>query len=404
MRTMPQSFADKRIKVNRVMQVYLVGGAVRDELLAYPSDENDYVVVGATPEAMHAQGFTPVGKDFPVFLHPKTKEEYALARTERKTGRGYQGFSFNASPEITLEQDLTRRDLTINAIAKSEHGEYVDPYGGKDDITNKRLRHVSNAFREDPVRILRTARFCARYHHLGFSIADETMALMQEMVANGEAEHLVAERVWKEWQRAFGERNPEMFIDTLQTCGALPVIAPECTPLFAQSSHVTASEAALSLTQACTLTSEPSVRLAAMLRVAPQDAWPNLASFFQRLNAPKQYSELCRLTVIHGDACDKSNTLHAEDIYALLEQCDAWRRPDRFRQLLLACHAHFTATQNTGTYPQGLFLNACLTQTETVNAQSFIAQGIQGPSLGEAIKAERITCIQHYKNESNKKL
>lgn len=214
------------------MKVYLVGGAVRDQLLGYPIKERDWVVVGATPEQMRQQGYQQVGRDFPVFLHPSTREEYALARTERKSGHGYYGFDCDYNQQVTLEEDLLRRDLTINAMAQDEQGQLVDPYHGQADLKSKILRHVSDAFVEDPVRVLRVARFAARYHHLGFKLADETRALMYAMVKRGELAYLVAERVWQEWQRSLEENHPEMFIQVLRACGALKAILPEIDVLF----------------------------------------------------------------------------------------------------------------------------------------------------------------------------
>ena len=214
------------------MKTYLVGGAVRDKLLDYPSDENDWVVVGGSPQKMIDLGYQPVGQDFPVFINPKSGEEYALARTERKSGHGYQGFSFHTAPDISLEDDLVRRDLTINAMAEDENGEIIDPYGGRQDLNDKLLRHVSDAFTEDPLRVLRVARFAARYHHMGFTIAPETMALMQNLVSSGELAHLVAERLWKETERALCERSPDIYIQVLRDCGALAQLFPEVEKLF----------------------------------------------------------------------------------------------------------------------------------------------------------------------------
>ena len=268
------------------MKTYLVGGAVRDELLGYPYKERDWVVVGATVDEMLAAGFQQVGKDFPVFLHPETKEEYALARTERKTAAGYKGFDVHASPDVTLEEDLVRRDLTINAIAKDEHGEVIDPYHGVGDIEERLLRHVSSAFSEDPVRILRIARFLARYAHLGFSIADETMQLMRTMVDNGEVDALVPERVWQEMHKALTERTPSRFIEVLRECGALARILPELDALFGvpqpEEHHPeidTGIHTLLVLQQACKLSDDADVRFAALMHdlgkgTTPPSEWP----------------------------------------------------------------------------------------------------------------------------------
>jgi len=254
------------------MKTYLVGGAVRDELLDYPHKEKDWVVVGATPEQMLDAGFQQVGKDFPVFLHPDTKEEYALARTERKTSPGYKGFDVHATVDVTLEQDLLRRDLTINALAKGESGEIIDPFNGLQDIQDKVLRHVSPAFSEDPVRILRVARFAARYRHLGFIVADETMQLMKQMVADGEVDALVPERVWQEMEKALGERSPSRFIEVLRDCGALERILPELDRLFGvpqpEEHHPevdTGIHTLMVLQQACRLSDDTGVRFAALM-------------------------------------------------------------------------------------------------------------------------------------------
>ena len=285
-----------------MMKTFLVGGAVRDKLLGYPSSEKDWVVVGATPKIMEAQGFVPVGKDFPVFLHPQTREEYALARTERKTGHGYAGFTFYCAEDITLEDDLRRRDLTINAIAEDAQGNIIDPYNGRRDLEQKILRHVSPAFAEDPVRILRIARFAARYHHLGFRIAEETLALMRSMVVSGEADHLVAERVWKETQRALGETSADVFIRVLRDCGALARILPELDRLFempVQDAHQPAADlgslALLGLQQASQLSPDPLIRFATLLHALndglptnPDNNTSAIHALCERIAAPKE--------------------------------------------------------------------------------------------------------------------
>jgi len=269
------------------MHVFLVGGAVRDILLNIPSPDRDWVVVGGTPDKMVAAGFKPVGKDFPVFLHPQTNEEYALARQERKTGKGYKGFTFHTSPDITLEEDLLRRDLTINAIAQSAEGEFLDPFNGQQDIHDKILRHVSPAFAEDPVRVLRVARFAARFHHLGFRIAAETYALMQSIVASGEIDHLVQERVWKEFSRALSEQSPSVFIEVLRDCGALKRLMPELDMLFGipqpEKHHPeidTGLHSLLSLDRCAQLTPSAEARFAALIHdlgkgLTPPEKWPS---------------------------------------------------------------------------------------------------------------------------------
>ena len=301
------------------MKIYLVGGAVRDEILGYPFTEKDWVVVGATVDDMLAAGYQQVGKDFPVFLHPETKEEHALARTERKTAAGYKGFEVHASPDVTLEDDLVRRDLTINAIAKDENGEYVDPYNGIADIENKILRHVSDAFLEDPVRILRIARFLARYAHLGFSIAEETMELMKEMVSAGEVDALVPERVWQEMKKALSERTPGAFVTSLRDCGALQRILPELDCLFGvpqpEEHHPeidTGIHTLMVLEQSCLLSDDADVRFAALLHdlgkgATPKKEWPRhiaheargadiVKKVCQRLRIPNEYRDLAERT------------------------------------------------------------------------------------------------------------
>ncbi len=376
------------------MQVYLVGGAVRDELLGYPTSEFDYVVVGATPEEMRAQGFTPVGKDFPVFLHPKTKDEYALARTERKSGHGYLGFTFNASPDITLEQDLIRRDLTINAIAKSDSGEFFDPYDGQSDISSKTLRHVSDAFREDPVRILRTARFAARYHHLGFTIADETLALMKTMVKNGEADHLVSERVWKEFSRAFSERHPEVFLHTLFTCGALAVIAPELEALSQNSATVAA------LRTSCILSQDINIRIATLFHsrssTDTEDCEQLATTFFDRIGAPKETRELALLVARHSHIFVSALALSAEQLLALFSASDAIRRRERFEKFLLSCKA-VHKSQEDKDYPQMNYLLSGLSAIKSMEIQNLLAQGLKGKELGDAINTQRINTLSSHK-------
>lgn len=344
------------------MKIYLVGGAVRDELLGLEITERDWVVVGATPQQMIDQGYIPVGKSFPVFLHPQTKEEYALARTERKIAGGYHGFEFNTSQNVTVEEDLRRRDLTINAMAKSEQGEIIDPYGGQKDLKNKILRHVSEAFTEDPVRVLRIARFSARYSD--YTIAPETLALMQKMVENKECDYLVPERVWKEMERALREDTPQRFIQVLKKANALKVILPEIDKLYGvpqdKNSHPevdTGKHIELVLEQAARLSPEPQVRFAALVHdvgkglTDPQD-WPKhpsheikgepvVKALCERLRVPKDFQQLAQIvTRYHGENYDAQEN-GPQAFLRLLEKCDAFRRPERFEQFLLACEADF---------------------------------------------------------------
>ncbi len=323
------------------MKIYAVGGAVRDELLGLPVTDRDWVVVGATPEDMVAQGFKPVGRDFPVFLHPKTHEEYALARTERKTGPGYRGFTIHASPEVTLEQDLERRDLTINAMARDAHGVLVDPFGGVNDLQQRRLRHVSSAFTEDPVRILRVARFAARFKQsFDFGVASETLVLMQSMVAQGEADTLVPERVWQELSRGLSESTPSELFRVLEQCQALPHILPEFMPFWA--SHGGAALTGLDL--AARRGHGLGVRFAAwatvLLQEAPQGGREALLQLSERLRVPTEIRDLARITSENRLAISSGAAAPAESLLRLMEQTDALRRPQRFEAMLAAhaCH------------------------------------------------------------------
>ncbi len=313
------------------MKIYAVGGAVRDELLGLAVKDRDYVVVGATPDEMVKLGFKPVGIEFPVFLHPKTREEYALARTERKVARGYHGFEFHAAPDVTLEQDLARRDLTINAIARDQDGAIVDPFNGAADLKAGVLRHVSPAFAEDPVRILRVARFAARY---GFAIARETLALMRRMVAEGEADALVAERVWREFARGLMEDRPSRMFEVLRKCGALARVAPEIDALFEREEAGSAALAALDAAARAGASLE--VRFAALARTLDPLAVEALAS---RLKAPATCRDLALLGARHANAIVDASELNAAELLELLDTTDAWRRPERFSELIAAALA-----------------------------------------------------------------
>jgi len=308
------------------MKIYTVGGAVRDELLGLPVKDRDYVVVGATPEEMVKQGFKPVGKDFPVFLHPQTKQEYALARTERKTAPGYKGFVIHAAPDVTLEQDLARRDFTINAIAKDEAGKLIDPFSGAADLKAGVLRHVSDAFAEDPVRILRAARFAARF---GFTIAPETLMLMHRMVEQGEADALVPERVWQEFARGLMEKSPLRMLGVLIECGALARIAPE---LDAQLENENPPYPSLAALDAAAQANAPlEVRFAALLRVLDPLA---VESLCRRLKVPGECRDLALLAARHGNAIVDALALDARTLLELFDATDAWRRPERFGLLM----------------------------------------------------------------------
>ncbi|MFC4258421.1 multifunctional CCA tRNA nucleotidyl transferase/2'3'-cyclic phosphodiesterase/2'nucleotidase/phosphatase [Marinobacter lacisalsi] len=362
------------------MNIYLVGGAVRDKLLNLPVKDRDWVVVGATPDEMLAQGYKQVGADFPVFLHPQSHEEYALARTERKQGRGYHGFSVYSAPDVTLEDDLKRRDLTINAMAMADDGSVVDPFNGQQDLENRQLRHVSEAFAEDPLRILRAARFAARFHHLGFRVADDTMALMRSMVADGEVRDLVPERVWQEVQRALHEVTPVTFFEVLRKCGALRDLIPELADdeaAFETAMAALASAADQDLATEC--------RCAALLHpLSPAQVLDRAAA----LKAPNDCRDLSRL-VVELAPVTREPSLTSERVLELFNQADAWRRPERFGLLLetLAC------------LPDGLDpdtrnkLEQAMEEARSVDARSLMAQGFKGKELGEAIGRERFRII-----------
>lgn len=400
------------------MKIYLVGGAIRDKKLGLPVKERDWVVVGATPDSMIALGFKPVGRDFPVFLHPETKEEYALARTERKVSPGYQGFVFNTSLDVTLEEDLLRRDLTINAMAEDLEGNLIDPYGGLNDLNNRCLRHISDAFVEDPVRILRVARFIARYHQFHFKIADKTMALMKHMVDNGEVAHLVPERVWQELYQALQEAHPSYFFYTLRRCGADRVIFPEIDALFgvpADPKHHpeidTGVHTMMVLEAAVKLTDSPRIRFAALLHdlgkaKTPKENWPKhpehenrgvslVAQFCDRLRAPKDYKALALLTAEYHGVCHKIQESDSETIVCCLEALDAFRREARFYEFLTACEADFKGRKGFENmdYLQKHFLLAAYQVSKSIDINTLRAQGLEGIALGNAIHQARVAAI-----------
>ncbi|MCP3869716.1 MAG: multifunctional CCA addition/repair protein [Gammaproteobacteria bacterium] len=321
------------------MKTYLVGGAIRDRLLGRRVSERDFVVVGATAEELLSQGYTQVGRDFPVFLHPETREEYALARTERKTAPGYQGFVVHAAPDITLEQDLERRDLTINALAEDEEGHLVDPWNGRSDLENRVLRHVSPAFMEDPVRVLRVARFAARYADLNFTIADETQTLMKQMVTQGEVDALVPERVWQELAKALHETKPSLFFRVLERCGALERLFPEIHCLTRNPGN--GLESALAALDAATpLTESREVRFSALNHSLDDTSIETLCT---RLKCPNRFCILARLLASHYDLVPDTESLNPNSALRILESTDALRRPQRFEQFLLGCEAIYRA-------------------------------------------------------------
>lgn len=401
------------------MKCYLVGGAVRDRLLGLPVTERDWVVVGSNPEEMVARGFKPVGKDFPVFLHPTTHEEYALARTERKTAPGYRGFSVASGPDVTLEADLLRRDLTVNAMALDEHDRLIDPYGGLRDLTERRLRHVSAAFREDPVRILRVSRFAARYAPRGFAVADETLGLMREMVASGEVDALVPERVWGEVNRALGEPQPSAFFATLRGCGALAKLFPELDRLFGvpqpPQHHPeidTGVHTLLVLDQSARLTPEPMIRFAALTHdlgkaSTPRDILPRhrgherrglipLRALCERLKVPNAYRTLAERVMLFHGLCHRALELRPATLVDLLQRLDALHRRNTLEPFLLACEADARGRPGfeDRPYPQADWMRAARAAALEVPTAPLAQQGLQGLAFGRALRQLRIAAIR----------
>jgi tRNA nucleotidyltransferase (CCA-adding enzyme) len=409
------------------MQAYVVGGAVRDELLGLPVQDHDWVVVGATPEQMVAQGFRPVGKDFPVFLHPDTQEEYALARTERKTAPGYHGFVFHTSPDVKLEDDLVRRDLTINAMARAEDGSIVDPYGGQQDLRDRIFRHVSDAFAEDPVRILRLARFAARFPE--FRVAESTNALMRRMVEEGEVDALVPERVWQELSRGLMEQKPSRMFDVLRDCGALARILPELDALWGVPQPPlhhpevdTGVHMMLVIDYAAERKLELPVRFAALMHDlgkgrTPEEHWPKhhghegmgprlIADLSKRLRVPLECRDLAVMTAREHGNVSRALELRPNTIVTLLERCDAFRKPERFAQMLLAseCDArgrgHETHEMRYREYPQGPYLLRALAAARGVNAGEIAGRYVENKEkIPEAIHAARVSAVKAALND-----
>lgn len=367
------------------MKIYLVGGAVRDKLLNLPVKERDYVVVGASIKDMLTLGYQQVGKEFPVFLHPDTREEYALARMERKTRPGYTGFEFDTSPTVTLEEDLLRRDLTINAMAEDKNGHLIDPFNGQEDLKNKQLRHVSPAFAEDPVRILRVARFIARYQHIGFHIADETLQLMKDMVTSGEVDALVPERVWKELERALGEKNPAAFFETLEACGAAQVLMPELS-----------MEKLDLLKAAANSSDDTTIRFAVLFYALPEASIKNISN---RFRIPNSYRELTLLTARHAEklislvASSKIADIHADDLLSLFYAVDIFRREQRFTDFLTICS--IIAQQKDISFPSNWVLTAAR-HIKDINVQQLIQQGFKDREIADALRKERKTILTEW--------
>lgn len=405
------------------MEIYLVGGAVRDQLLGLPVKEKDWVVIGETPESMVKQGFRPVGKDFPVFLHPQSREEYALARTERKTAPGYKGFTVHAAPDVSLDQDLIRRDLTINAMAMTPEGRLIDPYGGRPDLEKRIFRHISPAFAEDPVRILRVARFAARYRHLGFTLAEETRVLMQAMVTAGEVDHLVPERVWAELFKALNEKSPSAFFDTLKACTALDKIFPEISCLFGvpqpEKHHPeidTGIHVMLCLDQAALLSPSPEVRFAALVHdlgkgVSPKENWPHhydhetkglaiLEKMCARLRVPNAFKALALQVMQYHTHCHRAFELRASTLTDMLSALGAFKPANKLTEFLLACEAD--AKGRTGfenaPYPQAGLLSGAAKAAAAVDTSAIVNGELKGQQIGEAIRRLRIKAVSEFIN------
>jgi tRNA nucleotidyltransferase (CCA-adding enzyme) len=404
------------------MEVYLVGGAVRDELLGLPVHERDWCVVGATPDDLVQLGYRPVGKDFPVFIHPQSGEEYALARTERKTAAGYHGFSFHTSPDVTIVEDLGRRDLTVNAMAKDSAGKLIDPFDGRADIEAKSLRHVSSAFAEDPVRILRAAKFAARFRELGFTVADDTMRLMKQMVASGEADALVPDRVWKETEAALSGSNPRVYFEVLRACGALAVLFAELEALFGVPQPAkwhpeidSGLHTMMVLEQAAILSEDVDVRFAALVHdlgkaTTPKDELPShkghelrsaklVKSLAKRLPVPNACRDLgCLVAEFHAH-CHRAFELRPETILKVLNRTDAFRRVERFEKFLLACEADSrgrTGLENEA-YPQADYFRAAFAAAMKVEIDDLTNAGLTGADIGKEIESRRVQAIARFK-------
>ena len=395
----------------------------RSTLLNIPIKDKDWVVVGSTPAELIQLGYSQVGADFPVFLHPKTKEEYALARTERKSGGGYQGFNCDFNPDITLEEDLLRRDLTVNAMAQDESGKIYDPYNGQQDIQLKKLRHVSNVFAEDPLRVLRVARFAARFAHLGFTIAKETLELMRHIADSGELELLTPERVWQETERALGESQPWVYFQALRDCGALAVIFPEIDRLFGvpqpELHHPEIDcgiHTLMVLEQACQLTNDIGVRWASLLHdlgkgITPKERLPRhhgheqsgeklVIALNKRLKVPNEFRDLARLVCVYHTHVHRAFELKPTTILSLFNNIDLWRKAERLPQILLACKADSRGRSGFEQvdYPQVEYLTSLAKACLAVTAKEFVAQGITGKQIGEAIAKKRIEIISRLKD------
>ncbi|CAH0526889.1 multifunctional CCA addition/repair protein [Vibrio hippocampi] len=400
------------------MQVYLVGGAVRDHLLNLEVYDNDYVVVGSSPNEMLSLGFQAVGKDFPVFLHPKTKQEHALARTERKSGKGYTGFECFSSPDVTLEQDLLRRDLTINAMAQNEQGEIIDPYHGQRDLEQRVLRHVSPAFSEDPLRILRVARFAAKLAHLNFKVAEETLHLMRQMVEAGELDFLTAERVWQEWHKSLSTANPEVFLQVLRDCGALAVVLPEIDALFGvpqpEKWHPevdTGIHTLMVSAQAAKLSPLTTIRFAAQVHdlgkgVTPEEEWPShklhcqtglklIKALCERIRIPNDHRDLALAVCAQHTNIHRAGELKATTFIKLFSNLDVWRKPERLEQVLLCCEADHRGRLGLEQqeYHQKTMVELAYKAACSVDVQQVLADGFKGQEIKQELDKRRASAV-----------
>nr|WP_218626973.1 multifunctional CCA addition/repair protein [Sodalis sp. dw_96] len=402
----------------------MVGGAVRDRLLHLPVQEKDWVVVGAVPDELIAQGYQQVGKDFPVFLHPQSREEYALARTERKSGQGYTGFTCYSAPDVTLEQDLLRRDLTINAIAQDEDGELIDPFQGRRDIEQRLLRHVSDAFGEDPLRVLRVARFAARFAHLNFRIAPETLALMRQMTLAGELPLISTERVWKETEKALTTRNPQVYFQVLRDCGALAALFPEIDNLFGVPAPAkwhpeidTGIHTLMTLTVVAQLTADVGVRFATLCHdlgkgLTPREQWPHhhghgpagvklVQALCERLRVPNQIRELAKIVAEYHDLIHTVDRLTPKTLMKLFLAIDVWRKPQRLEYMIMASEADArgrTGFENNA-YPQGDYLREAYRVAASVTNREVIEDGFAGAAIGEEIRLRRLRVLTSWKQQ-----
>ncbi len=404
-----------------MMQVYKVGGAVRDRLLGLDCADTDYVVVGADEKTMLDLGYSQVGHDFPVFLHPKTHEEYALARTERKSGHGYLGFVCSFSPEVTLEEDLKRRDLTINAMAEDEAGNIIDPYGGAVDLEHKVLRHVSEAFVEDPLRVLRVARFASKLYHLGFHIADETLSLMRDMSESGELAALTPERVWLELYKALCTRNPEIFIEVLRECGALKVVMPEVDALYGVPGPKrwhpeidSGVHTCLTLARVSCESEDPVVRFAMLCHDlgkgrTPVTQWPHhpmhhilgvdpLHEMCQRLHIPKQYEDFAYKVVRYHSDMHHVYRQGGEGIVSLFDALDAWRKPELIKPWVLCCKCDFLGRFGFSNrpFPRADYILGAFALCRNITAKEFVAQGAKGSEIRDLMHAKRVELVNEY--------